>query len=159
MTVRKQLKAIEVDYGANASIPMNGDASPLVFLASSFEDVERVYQDLKSKDAQRAFFDSGLTRIDRSLPSSWARLYWFIELCRREKWFWTEKGYESFEAFWASKGQFAFAEIAKLEAMFQFARTACPKLFALSRHDAEELWKWMQKRSTKSSVTASVTTT
>ena len=147
MANTKRLRAVERDRGADASIAANGAANPLSFLASSFDDVERAYQGLDSKDARREFFESGLTRIDRNLPGSWARLYWFIDLCRREEWFWEEKGYGSFEAYWRKQGRFAFSEITKLETMFHFAKTACPRLFDFTKEDAERLWRWTARLS------------
>ncbi len=140
---------IEHNRGADASLLVSGTADPLSFLASSFSDVDKTYRQLRTKEARRAFFEAGMTRLDRNLPGSWARLYWFIDLCRREQWFWEEKGYESFEDFWAKQGKFAFAEIAKLETMFHFAKTACPNLFELSQKDAEQLWDSLSQLSAK----------
>ena len=140
--------AVEHSRGANASLLVNGSVDPPSFLAGSFKDVEQTYERLATQEARRSFFESGMTRIDRNLPGSWARLYWFLDLCRREQWFWKEKGYSSFEDYWEEQGKFAFTEIGKLETMFHFAKTACPELFDLSQKEAEFLWNSLARRST-----------
>jgi len=139
--------AVEHSRGANASLLANGSVDPLSFLAASFKDVQQTYERLATREARRSFFESGMTRIDRNLPGSWARLYWFLDLCRRERWFWKEKGFSSFEAYWEKQGKFAFNEISKLETMFNFAKTACPELFDLSQKEAEFLWDSLARHS------------
>jgi len=138
--------SIERHRGTDASVGMSGNISPIVNLPESSRAVREAYNRLHTRDAQREFFRSGFVRTERDTPSAWARLYLFLELCREEEWYWRERGHNSFEAFWSRQGQFAIGEFAKLEAMFGFAKIACPNMHETGELEAAELWRWMSNR-------------
>ena len=124
-------------------------APDILFVTNPQNQFTDIDSNLTLTEEQKLNYKKGLlseiVRTSDISGSQWAKYYEAIAFLKENDWYWKDQGFADFESFWQEHTGNGFQAWAELESMYNFAKIACPELFTITKDEATELYKELEK--------------
>lgn len=124
-------------------------APDILFVTNPHNQFTDIDNNLTLSSEQKLNYKKGLlseiVRMSDISGTQWAKYYEAIAFLKENDWFWKTDGHADFDTFWQSHTGDGFKAWAELESMYNFAKIACPELFTITKSEAQELYRELEK--------------